>query len=149
MKPVIIIPCVAHKKEVACPAKDMYDSQYFTACRDYAERYSSRWHIMSAKHGILEPNKVIEPYDMSLSSFTSPQLAEWARGAFLQFVQIYPMYNFRLNHNFYVVIVGGQLYRKILVPLLRGYGYRVDVPFDGLGIGEQISAMRMLAKLGD
>jgi hypothetical protein len=76
MKEVTLITCVSSKKQEKLPAKDLYDSPYFGAMKRYAEARQYPWFILSAKHGLLEPDTIIEPYDsVGLSVEQSEEIA--------------------------------------------------------------------------
>ena len=47
-----------------CIAAAAFDSVYFQANREFAEAVADRWYIVSAKFGILDPQRVLEgPYE--------------------------------------------------------------------------------------
>lgn len=63
-KTLCVINCAAHKKDFPCFASQMYDdSLLFRAARDYAQKNYDEYIILSAKHGVLQPNQIIEPYE--------------------------------------------------------------------------------------
>lgn len=62
----IILGCVAGRHPGPAQAKDLYDSALFTRRRRYAEASGRPWLIFSAQHGILNPDDVIEWYDVSM-----------------------------------------------------------------------------------
>ena len=35
--------------------------------RRYAETHAERWYILSAAHGLVDPERIIDPYDISLN----------------------------------------------------------------------------------
>lgn len=140
-RPLILVPCSSQKAEERCQSQDLYTSQYFKSCRAYAEAYAYKWFILSAKYGIIAPDQQIDPYDLKLSSLSAPEIANWALKIFDNIRRI------RHARDCSIIIVGGAIYRKRLVPYLRGYGYDVSVPFEGLGIGEQIQTMNNLASI--
>ncbi len=43
------------------PAKDLYVSALFDKERAYAERTGIPWFILSAQHGLVAPDEVLEP----------------------------------------------------------------------------------------
>lgn len=66
---IALIACSASKLDRPAPAREMYaPSQLFTASRRYAEATCDGWFVLSAKHGILAPDDVIEPYDERLTT---------------------------------------------------------------------------------
>lgn len=69
---LILVGCGKKKKKEYLDkqkykAKNLYTSKYFKLKRKYAEQYGDLWYILSAKHGIVPPEKLIEPYDLRLS----------------------------------------------------------------------------------
>jgi hypothetical protein len=51
---------------MAAPAGDLYVSSLFMGRRRFVEASCDRWFILSALHGGVDPDEVIEPYDESL-----------------------------------------------------------------------------------
>lgn len=66
MRTLLIIGCGKTKRNTAAPAKDLYTGQLFRAARRYAEARNTPWLIASAKHGLVDPDVVLEPYDQRL-----------------------------------------------------------------------------------
>ena len=71
---IALVGCGAAKRDEACPARDMYTSAFFSLKRQYAEQFDD-WYILSAKHGLLDPDEVIDPYDQSIEDVDT---ATWA-----------------------------------------------------------------------
>lgn len=61
-----LVGCVKTKQSVATAAWDLYTSPIFTGRRRCVEASCDRWFVLSAKHGVLPPKTVIEPYDVAL-----------------------------------------------------------------------------------
>ena len=74
-----LVGCVKSKQSRAAPAKDLYVSPLFRGRRKWVERSCSRWLILSALHGLVEPDAMLEPYDMTLVTASSDQRHQWAR----------------------------------------------------------------------
>lgn len=66
MKRIGLVGCGEAKARRACPAREMYVSTLFRLASAYCEREYDAWFILSAEHGLLHPDKVIEPYDKRL-----------------------------------------------------------------------------------
>lgn len=69
----IIIGCTKGKLDHAAPARDLYTSALFKGRRSYAEREvaegrAAAWFIMSAQHGLIDPDRVTKPYDMTIAT---------------------------------------------------------------------------------
>lgn len=60
------------KRKTPCYAKDLYLGTPFALKRRLAVRFD-RWYILSAKYGLLEPMRIIAPYDQLLSSEDDPE----------------------------------------------------------------------------
>jgi len=69
-KRIALVSCVKTKRNSAVAAKDMYISQLFVGMRRYAEQNSDDWFILSAEHGVLQPDQVIAPYERTLKTMS-------------------------------------------------------------------------------
>lgn len=67
---ITIISCGKLKnKKVRCPAKDAYAGRSFLLKRKYAELSNNPWFILSAKYGLIRPDRYIDPnYDVTIST---------------------------------------------------------------------------------
>jgi hypothetical protein len=74
-----IVACCATKRTSPCEAKDLYLSPLFRMSRQWIERQGVPWFILSAKYGLLEPSRIVEPYDLTLSHLTATQRMESVR----------------------------------------------------------------------
>jgi biotin operon repressor len=64
---IAIISCASKKADYACSAYEMYSiSNTFKTQADLASKMYDEYYIMSAKYGIITPNKEIEPYNLTL-----------------------------------------------------------------------------------
>lgn len=71
----LILACSVSKQVVAAPALDLYKGRAFDLVRRQAERAGFRVLVLSAKHGLLLPAKVIEPYDQKMNLTRARQLS--------------------------------------------------------------------------
>ena len=131
MRRACLVACARTKREHPAPAADLYISPLFQKARVFAEDSFDRWYILSAKHGLLEPTEVIPPYDETLKRMTVRQRNAWAHAVFAKIAE-------KVVLPADLTVVGGNVYRAQLVPLLQRAGYRVDVPLAGLSIGRQL-----------
>lgn len=72
-----LIGCGASKLDHAAAAHELYTSPYFAACKEWIRRSCDRWAILSAKHGVLLPDELVEPYDLDLSALPWPDYLMW------------------------------------------------------------------------
>lgn len=130
MKTVVLVSCVGKKLSHPAPAARLYHSAWFGKARAYAEFTGDEWYILSAKHGLLHPEQVIEPYDATLNAMPADERKRWADMVLRQVVEHIPGCS-------RVVVLAGRRYRERLVGLMRESGYAVEVPMEGMGIGQQ------------
>lgn len=115
------------KLEKPAPAGEMYQSPVFKKAAAYCQRNYDRWFILSAKHGLLDPKFVIDPYEASLKSMSREERARWAEMVLGQIARLT-----RPDATFYFHT--GQRYREFLVGQLPAV-----LPFEGLTIGQQLA----------
>jgi hypothetical protein len=128
---IALVSCVKTKRGEPHPAKDLYTSPLFLGLRRYAETHADRWFILSAKHGLLDPDQVIEPYEATLNTMGVRERRQWAENVTSQLMEVLPA-------DAEVIVLAGERYRKDLLPFLRRRGHRVTVPLEGLPFGKQL-----------
>ena len=128
---LVLVSCVAGKRESPAPAKDLYVSNLFCKVRAYVELMGQPWFILSAQYGLVHPNTVIEPYDCTLNEMRMASRRRWASEVLLQLAP-------QLEAVASVTFFAGQRYREFLEQPLRTRGLTVEVPMRGLKIGEQL-----------
>jgi hypothetical protein len=52
-------------------------SSLFRKERTYAEHSGARWFVLSAEHGLVDPEDVLEPYDLRLSKTSREYRRSW------------------------------------------------------------------------
>lgn len=126
-----LVGCASAKLSRPAPARELYTSSLFRKASEYAERECDRWFILSAKHGLVDPDQVLEPYDVKLgvNHRDSPPIHDWAKRVCAQIAEVAgPADTF--------VILAGEQYRTITY---HEFPWRHRVPMQGLGIGEQLA----------
>ncbi len=73
-----LISCSAQKLDRAAPARELYTSALFRGSLSYAERRCSSVFVLSAKHGLVELDQVVEPYNLKLNDLNRKDRAAWA-----------------------------------------------------------------------
>jgi hypothetical protein len=71
-----LVGCGDVKHDGLLPACEKYRSTYFGLKRDFAETLCDRWWILSGKFGLLEPDRVIDDYDVAITDDVDTPL--WA-----------------------------------------------------------------------
>jgi hypothetical protein len=133
MTEIGLVSCVKTKRSEPATPKDLYTSPYFSKMRSYAERHHDDWWILSAKHGLLDPDgPTIAPYDKTLSGAPIATRRAWAQ-------DVAEDLNDRglLTDDVTLVIHAGKDYYGELVPLIKDTGAGIELPTEGLGLGEK------------
>lgn len=77
--PLFVIGCGRHKKKKPTLAKDLYTSDRFKRSKSIASNVGSSFFVLSAKHGLLQPDQLVEPYDVDICTLDAEIKAQWAR----------------------------------------------------------------------
>jgi len=75
-----LVGCGSEKREQRykkIKAKDRYTSDYFTLKKNFARKIADEWCILSAKHGVVEPDEKIEYYDVAITNYHNQQMKRW------------------------------------------------------------------------
>jgi len=132
MPEIGLVSCVKTKQEEPAPPKNLYTSDYFKKMRSYAEQYHDDWWILSAKHGLLDPDgDPIEPYDETLSGARVATKREWAERVAKQLDE-----QGLLSEDVTLVFHAGKDYYEELLPLIKNTGVSIEIPAEGLQIGK-------------
>jgi hypothetical protein len=122
--PVVLVACAGTKVLRPAPAKDLYASALFLKSRSYAERVGSRWFILSAKHGLLGPEELVAPYDLTLKGLSRAERRAWAE-------RVFERLRAELHSGDHVTFLAGTTYRQDLSGLLAREGYTFEAPLGG------------------
>lgn len=129
---VALIACGAFKAAKACAAKDLYKGCLFKAACKAAQCLGNDWAILSAKHGLLLPSTVIEPYNITLRNMQKQERNEWAAKTKKQIQSQWP------NATF--ICLAPHLYSAALE------GLPATFPLANMGIGYQLQWLTREAK---
>ena len=136
IKKIGLVGCGARKLARAAPARELYTGTLFRLASAYAERVCDEWYVLSALFGLVHPDKVLEPYDHALTGVPITGRRIWGTGVFnhLEAMGL-------CGRDTHWVILAGRTYREFLTPHLRG---TMEIPLDGLRIGQQIARLKAL-----
>ena len=126
--------CAKSKRDQPLPAEELYSSELFKKTIRYTRTNYDRWYILSAKHGIVRPDTVLEPYDETLNSKSIMERRIWADKTVKQLLSILPKPTQCL-----VFFHASATYREFLSGKLAHAGYHCEAPLEGLGIGKQLA----------
>lgn len=124
MKTIGLVGCCEQKQVFACCARDLYRSVLFRLAAAYCERTYDQWFILSARHGLLHPDLVIEPYDERLPGDKAGR-RQWGNWVSVQLIDHWPAT---------LYVHAGEEYASALAewrPVLR--------PLAGLSIGQRLA----------
>lgn len=135
---VALISCGKRKASAPTPAKDLYLSPRFRTARAIAEGRGWRWYVLSALHGLVAPDQIIAPYDLTLMGAGRKHRRSWASKVLKQIDD-------NLKPGAHIVLLAGRDYTEFLAEPLRQKGYLVNEPLAGLRQGEQLAKLRSLS----
>src|SRR5262249_43821273 len=129
MSDVGLVGCSKRKLPRAAPAAQLYASRLFRLASQVCSLRYNRWFILSALHGLVEPDEIIEPYDRTLQEMDSVGRQAWAAQVLAQLRQ---RGLFHAGHRF--LLHAGADYAD---PLAQWLG--AEQPLRGLGIGQRLA----------
>ncbi len=155
---VALVACSGSKLSRPAPARQLYTGDLFRKSAAYAEAVADRWYVLSAKHHLVHPDQVLEPYDMTLSDIKDKDSKKhWAQRCDLDLrlkradLTFEPyiggrMYRSTIGLGHWTqagrkvrcIVLAGVEYREHLMPILQSWA-TVEVPLARLNIGQQKS----------
>lgn len=129
-----IVACSKAKLPYATLAADLYQGRLFLLSRELVEATCAQWCILSAKHGLLLPDTIVEPYDETLRLMPIAERRAWAKrtGEAL-------MAQFGADAHF--VVYASAEYARALP-----WAQNVTLPLQGQGIGRQTQTLQRLLR---
>ena len=84
LPPVIVIGCGKNKRKIAARASELYTSTRFKISKEIAANLNAVYFVLSAKHGLIGPDEVVEPYDVDIHDLSAEEKKSWARSVLAQ-----------------------------------------------------------------
>jgi hypothetical protein len=132
MRQICLIACASQKQAVAAPAHHLYQSQLFRKSVGWMRCQSfNEWFILSAKHGLVMPDQILKPYDLTLNAMSVDARRKWAKNVLNDLMTLLP-------EPASVTFLAGAKYREFLINPLREKDHIVHIPLQGLRIGKQL-----------
>jgi cytoplasmic iron level regulating protein YaaA (DUF328/UPF0246 family) len=116
------------------PARDAYTGAPFHVNREFAEKMSDRWIILSAKYGFIDPDTPIQHYEVTFKRKSTNPVSVTALRK-----QAIDMGLFDFSK---VIVLGGTEYRKVVAEAFAGADVRLEFPFAGLPLGQAMQAAK-------
>jgi Family of unknown function (DUF6884) len=130
-----LVGCVKTKKVTAAPARDLYTSALFLGRRRFVERKCDRWFVLSAKHGLVDPDKVLEPYDETLKDAGEERRRLWSHAVLRSLERELG----DLKGMSFEAHAGSAYMDHGLAEGLEARGASVERPTEGLSLGRQLA----------
>jgi hypothetical protein len=129
----IVLGCVKGKRSGRHPAADLYTSPLWQRRRAYAKMAGRPWFILSAKYGLLRPDKEINSYDVAMQDLSPAERRAIGETAAASLDQELGGLSGRT-----IEIHAGRLYVDAIRPAIEQRGGCLTQPFGGLSIGQQL-----------
>ncbi|TCP26649.1 hypothetical protein EV207_11982 [Scopulibacillus darangshiensis] len=120
------------KGDEEAPVVEFYKSPLFIKALQYAHKNYDRFYFYNAKDGLLLPDQMMAPYDVSIQTFSISQKRHWGKKVIESFS------TYEIVKDKIIYLHGGRVYRQFLEPELSKHGFYYEVPLKGLGIGKQL-----------
>jgi hypothetical protein len=122
-----LIACSNQKGDKPAQASHLYTSPLFQRSRGFVQHfYCDFWAVLSAKHGLVMPDQVIEPYNLALAHLSTHEYSTWMTKVRGQLIQRWGL------EAQYVVLAGEQY-----AAALAGFP-TVHKPLAGMNIGNRL-----------
>lgn len=135
MADIALISCTKSKRGSASPAALLYTSALFNKSLLYSQTIARRTYILSAKHGLLNLNDTIDPYELSIKSLNPLQRAEWALKVGGRLKEV-------ITARDTVHLLTGRAYYTPLLEYFKQIRCTVSFPLEGLSLGNRVSWLK-------
>jgi len=140
---IYLVSCVKEKISSPSPAKDLYTSRLFECSKELVifsinvlrqRGVEAEWFILSAKYGLVHPDEVLAPYNLTLNDMGLRERRNWSLKVYKELKQ--HLERKGLPKDVCIIFLAGKKYREFLMKWLRRDGYMVVNAWEGLrGIG--------------
>lgn len=134
---IVLVACCSGKLQYPSAAKDLYISPLFKKSRAWAEKQGCPWYILSALHGLVDPEAQLRPYDDALTTKGVREKQAWAYKAWKSLDGM-------VSPGDEVVMLAGTDYTRYLRVALERKGVTVTDPLQGLSIGRRLQLLNSL-----
>ena len=139
MEIVLLVSCGKRKSDTICQAQEMYNSERFMLSKKLIKQLGHEWLIVSAKYGLLHPEKTIKPYDLYIGSFNNEKRKEW-----LQDIMVM-LKKYDIETRF--VVCADNEYSKLLSNGLDKIKLSCIYPFLGMTYEKQVDYLRNIVNI--
>ena len=126
-----LISCSKSKGGHSDFARNMYVSPLYRKSVMVAEGWGLSFSILSAKYGLIDPEEIIEPYDLTLKGAPKQFKSEWARKVDAQIRS-------SIDPNKQLIVLAGDDYYVPLIEAGAGRPLNFFAPMRGLSLGNRL-----------
>jgi len=132
-KTLALVGCGSEKQNKSAEARLLYTSTYFMKKRTWAEGCHA-WRILSAEHGLVNPDTILEPYDTAMSDLSEGAAQKWGK-------EVMEALRPELSDFEEVVVLAGSDYYAPIGDALENTEATIHWPFEGKRLFEQMEWM--------
>ena len=136
MADIALISCVKTKNDFRTRSLELYKSPLFKKSLLHALQNNRKPLVLSAKHGLLSPDDQIDPYELTLKTFSQKEKAQWAKTVVRKLKKV-------VKKNDRLFLYAGSDYANSLLPLLAKEKIAVFQVLQG-SLGSRLSQLRKL-----
>lgn len=130
---IVLVSCVKTKRPEAAAAKDLYTSPLFRKEHAYAERRGVPWYILSAEHGLVDPEQWLAPYERYLPDESSAYRREWGVKVASELESVEGSLEGKV-----IEVHANAAYISAIRSNLQSRGAVITDPLRGLGLGKRL-----------
>lgn len=140
MSSICLVSDSKSQRHMKSLAENLFSSALFQKSKAYATTKCTRWYILSARYGLIEPNQLIEPYGMMFDDLPGEQKFKWGQQVLASILQQ------RIVTYDVIVLLAGASYQAYLLPVLQARRYTVETPLKGLSAVDQLAWLERATK---
>ena len=142
---ICLISCVSQKTNYKNPCKDLYISPLFKKTWAYVSQIERPHgvYILSALHGLIRYDTVIEPYDKTLLDMSKEECLEWAEKVKKQLTETFVKDGRTLEDYHFSIFAGSKYYENLL-----DFFPDKELVFGTLPIGKRLGALTSSLRIG-
>ena len=142
---ICLISCVSQKTNYKNPCKDLYISPLFKKTWAYVSQIERPHgvYILSALHGLIRYDTVIEPYDKTLLDMSKEECLEWAEKVKKQLTETFVKDGRTLEDYHFSIFAGSKYYENLL-----DFFPDKELVFGTLPIGKRLGSLTTSLRIG-
>ncbi len=152
IKRIVVVSCGKAKDETGImPASALYTGSLTSTAIKYAQAEGEQWRILSAKYGLIKPERAISSYKRTLYKMTASEKAGWRRHVRTQLRELLRYQRLQGHDQIQLELHAGKLYLEQLELAARDFdGLTLTMPVEGMiGMRLQWYRMRREMRRGD